>query len=259
MVRKPSAALAPFVRTISIVETHDEATRTLLPDTGMTLGLRYGGFASELNRSAQRLPDASFSGLRRQARIMRTSAGGGVVIARFREAGAAEFLAEPLHELFGTTLDLASVIPASALERIRQQLAEAPSDEARIQLVDDFLLQRRRAHRPDHVVACALAALQQSAGRLRIEPLARRLGLGRDRLEKRFRAAVGTTPKHHASLLRLHRAIQLQRSGRPLSEVALDAGYFDQAHLTRDFRALVGSSPQRFFASAVHTSCGAEP
>src|SRR5690606_1476227 len=106
---RPSAPLAAFVSSVSIVETQEEATRLLLPDTGMTLGLRYGGSAAELNQSEAPLPDASFSGLRRQARIMRTSAGGRAVIVRFREGGAAELFAEPLHELFGTTLDLASV------------------------------------------------------------------------------------------------------------------------------------------------------
>jgi AraC-like DNA-binding protein len=255
VVRKPSAALLPLVQSISIVETRVEATRTLLPDTGMTLGLRYGGAATELNVSDARLPDASLSGLRRQARVMRTSAGGGIVIARFRETGAAHFFTEPLHELFGTTLDLESLIPASELARIRQQLAEAPSDAARIALVDRYLVERRRLHEPDRLVAAAIAAQRQRHGTLRIEALARRVGLGRDRLEKRFRAAVGTTPKHHASLLRLRRALELQRLGHDLSVVALEAGYFDQSHLTREFRRLVGSSPQRFFASAAHSSC----
>jgi AraC-like DNA-binding protein len=252
VVQSPSPSLSRFVRSISIVETLDEATRTLLPDTGMTLGLRYGGAAVELSRSDRHLPDASFSGLRRRARVMRTARGGGVVIARFREAGAAAFFAEPLYELFDTTLDLQDVMPASELERIRQQLAEAGDDAARIALVDAFLVQRRRRHRPDQLVESAVEALRRSHGALRIEALANELGLSRDRLEKRFRAAVGTTPKHHATILRLHRAIDLHRAGRALSDAAVEAGYFDQAHLTHDFAAFVGASPRRFFQSTEH-------
>src|SRR5688572_11972587 len=104
----PRPELAAFVRTFTVVETREEeATRSLLPDSGMVLGIRFGGFARQLDEDANRnLPNASFAGMRASARRMYTSAHAGVVLAAFRTGGAAAFFAEPLHELFGKTAPL---------------------------------------------------------------------------------------------------------------------------------------------------------
>ena len=61
----PRAELAQFVRSFTLIETRYEATRTLLPDTGMVLGIRYGGFARQLDHDRTCcLPDASLAGMR---------------------------------------------------------------------------------------------------------------------------------------------------------------------------------------------------
>ncbi len=87
---------------------------------------------------------------------------------------------------------------------------------------------------------------------MRIAPLARSLDIGQDQLEKRFRRVVGASPKRLASILRLQRALRSFRSGVPLSELAPEAGYYDQAHLTREFRAATGAAPGTFFREVAH-------
>jgi transcriptional regulator GlxA family with amidase domain len=60
-----------------------------------------------------------------------------------------------------------------------------------------------------------------------------------------FQAEIGMTPKAIAQLLRFNRALRLLcQSARPsLSEMALDCGYYDQAHFNRDFRTYCGFTP----------------
>lgn len=251
-VSAPPPELAPYIRSISVVETDAEALRLLVPDTTVNLGLRYRGFARELNRGPDPLPDASLSGLRRGARHMHTSRGGGIVVVAFREAGASAFVDVPLHELFEMTLDVACLWPASSLERVRARLAQATSTAERIALVAAFLLERLGNRRPDPLVQAAVQSLRASHGNLRITFLARELGVSRDRLEKRFRASVGTTPKPYASILRIRRAVELHRPGMRLTELAHAAGFYDQAHFNHDFQAMLGQSPQRFFGSEDH-------
>jgi AraC-like DNA-binding protein len=70
-------------------------------------------------------------------------------------------------------------------------------------------------------------------------------------LQRRLLAAVGHAPKPLQRILRLQRALALGRAaGWDAASLALDAGYADQAHMTREFKALAGSTPARLLGVA---------
>lgn len=248
----PSAALAPFVRELMIVEVGDEVTRLRLPEPGPVLGLRYRGAASLLDDGggATPLPDASLTGPGLTARRMRTSAGGGVVLARFRPGGAAQFFREPLHELRDTTIALGDLVPRADLDRAHARVHEATTDAARATALESLLLARLRDEPPDAVVAAAVHAIAMSRGGMAIRDLARQLAISQDPLEKRFRRAVGMSPKQFARLVRLRAAIEGYRPGVPLGRLAIESGFYDQAHFSRELRALSGQPPGRFLRTA---------
>ena len=247
----PSARLAPFVRCYQVVETSEEAVRTLLPEAGLIVGFRYRGQALQLeDGEARHVPDAVITGLRRSARHMHTSAGGGIVVVKFREVGASAFFAAPLHALFGTSEPLESLVPKADVERAAACIAGASSHGERVAALEDFLLARLTPRPQDAQVQAAAQVLRARRGQVRIDALARSLLLSQDALEKRFRRVVGTSPKQFASLLRLQAAVSAYRPGLGLTELALQAGYYDQAHFTREFRAAMGAPPGRFFGDA---------
>jgi AraC-like DNA-binding protein len=254
---EPCPALAPYVRRFTLIEADAEATRMLLPEPGVVLGFRYAGHARLIEpHGATRLPDFVITGLRPSARRMCTSAGGGIVVAIFREAGAAAFFDLPLHELFGASVGLDTFVPGSELSRLGQQLAAAGTVRERVACVERFLLARLRPRAGDRLVRHAVEALRGSGGSLRVSELARELGIGVDRLEKRFRRTVGASPKQLGSLYRLLRAIHLHRSGLNLTQSALEAGYADQSHFIRGFRAAIGEAPRRFLESSAYCGSG---
>jgi AraC-like DNA-binding protein len=248
----PGAQVAALVRGFTVVETDAEATRTLIPEPGLVLGFRYGGHARQLDGSPGRLPNAVLTGLRTSARRMFTSAGGGVILATFHEAGAAQFLTQPLHELFGESVALDQLLPRAEVERAAARIAAAPDHAARMAIFEQFLLQRRRPGPPDPLVPAAVRAIRESRGSIRVGALAAELGVGIDSLEKRFRHAVGATPKQLASIIRLRHAVESHRPGASLTRLSLEAGYFDQSHFIREFRAIVGLPPTRFFRDVDH-------
>jgi AraC-like DNA-binding protein len=253
----PSAPLAPFVRRFTIVETDAEATRALLPEHGLVFGVRFAGSATLIaGDAATRVADVAVTGMLGATRLMRTSAGGGIVLAMFRETGAARFFAAPLHELFGQTLAADVLVPRAELARLQQRVATARDHAGRVAIVEQFLLARMQPGDPDPLAAAAVHAIRDSHGAIRIADLARTLAITQDPLEKRFRRAVGTSPKHLASLIRLSRVIEAQRqrsrtgtaaSDTSWARLAIAAGYFDQSHFIREFRALTGAPPGRFF------------
>jgi AraC-like DNA-binding protein len=71
-------------------------------------------------------------------------------------------------------------------------------------------------------------------------------GLTRYDLARQFRSAFGTSPYRYSLMRRLDRARAHLRRTRSLADVALAAGFADQAHLTRMFKAAFGVSPARY-------------
>ena len=92
-------------------------------------------------------------------------------------------------------------------------------------------------------VEAALDRLHLAGGRLGAGDLAASLGLGPRQLHRRFARHVGLSPQVYAAVLRFQRAVRLQRRGLGLAAAAHEAGYADQAHMTRAYRRHAGVTP----------------
>jgi transcriptional regulator GlxA family with amidase domain len=104
----------------------------------------------------------------------------------------------------------------------------------------------------DPPIAQCVAWLEREKGRVAIEDLVDASTLGRRQFERRFRDAVGLSPRLFANVLRLRSVFDALEAnpGAGWTDAALAAGYFDQSHLIRDFRRFVGCTPEQFVASA---------
>lgn len=98
----------------------------------------------------------------------------------------------------------------------------------------------------DPLVKRALLLMQQSLDTpLTIAGLATRLGVGRRKLERHFSDALGLSPSEASRMIRLAQArLLLERSDRPVTEIANDTGFADVSHLIRTFRAAEGVTPE---------------
>jgi AraC-like DNA-binding protein len=163
------------------------------------------------------------------------------------------------HMLLGTSMRELStlVVPLEDLlgpeaSLFAEQLFETADWDARFELVESFVRDRVAAARPPSPdVAWAWRRLSETDGRLPIGSLAAELGCSRRHLTARFREQIGPPPKAAARILRFRRAVELlgREDGRTLAELALSCGYYDQAHLNRDFRELAGTSPTSYLRS----------
>jgi AraC-like DNA-binding protein len=156
----------------------------------------------------------------------------------------------PMHTLAHRVVELDDVLGPEA-DRLAERLHDAPTWPARFRILDDTILGRIcNAPEPSPGVSWAYHQLLATAGCIRIGALASELGWSRKRLAARFREEVGLPAKSLARILRFRRALRLleRDDDRSLGEIALDCGYFDQAHLNRDFRLLAGSTPTELLA-----------
>ncbi len=131
-----------------------------------------------------------------------------------------------------------------------EQLQAANGWSRRFDLLDRHLAPRLAAGpKPNPSVAWAWRRLRETAGLLSITELAADIGWSRKHLATQFRDHVGLAPKAVARLMRLGAAVRALDAGGPapeLSGLALDCGYYDQAHFIHDFRRLTGLTPTAY-------------
>ncbi|WP_245231783.1 helix-turn-helix transcriptional regulator [Streptomyces novaecaesareae] len=188
------------------------------------------------------------------ALITHEGAQSGVQIAVHPLAARALF-GLPAGELAGIDVPAEEVLGRLG-PRLREQLQSARDWPERFAVLDAALL---RAARPSGQVppevGWAWRALRRSGGGLPVAALARETGWSARYLRERFRRETGLTPKAAARVMRFDRARHLLATPAPparptrLAELAVHCGYFDQAHLAREFRALAGVAPSAWLAA----------
>ena len=169
----------------------------------------------------------------------------------FTPIGAHLFFAVPMHELSNRVVDIEDVLGRD--RDLVDRLETAATWHARFALLDGVIASKlEKARQPGAEIAWAWRALEQTHGAVRVSMLAETLGRSRRHLLSRFREQIGVGPKTAARIIRFNHAVDLLGRGlhMPLVELAQECAYFDQAHMTREFREFTGTTP-RAFASRV--------
>lgn len=240
---RPCEALSPYV-------AHFWSVRWSLPQPVVVETLPHPTVhvVFEWGRSTE--PRAEVAGVPR-GRFTRELAGEAQVFGvKFRPG-----MFRPLHgravaELTGRVLPTGAVFGAAA-DAWSEAVMGAPDLDAAITASEGFLTPRLPPVAPE------LAALRDLVERMeterslvRAEDAALRLGVDLRTLQRRFRDAVGVSPKWVIGRYRLHEAAERLRGpdAPTLAVLAAELGYFDQAHFARAFKAAVGQAPRRFAA-----------
>jgi AraC-like DNA-binding protein len=172
---------------------------------------------------------------------------GTVIIGlRLRPGWAATVLGAPASEVLDRNVALRDLWGRAA-DAVADPLVEAPSPAARLAAIQRALAERCMRARPADPLALAAVAWLARHPAAPAARLARELGVSPRHLHRRFAAAVGYGPKTFQRVARFQRLLAMgdRQSGARagLGQLALDAGYADQAHMTREVRALAGGTP----------------
>jgi AraC-like DNA-binding protein len=140
---------------------------------------------------------------------------------------------------------------------VGEQLRETAGFAAQCELILAWLLTRLRTVRGAQMARHACAVLRTSRGEDPVGTTARSLGISPRHLRRMITEHVGVGPAEYVRVARFIRATHLiVKPTMTLGQVAHEAGYYDQAHFCRDFRAFAGMSPQEYRGQTISPVAG---
>ncbi len=247
-IHPPSPGLADCVR--SALVTHLPGGRYILPAAlhPVLLVIVRGGIVVLRDDVEVPLPRLALCGGTRGPRDARAEAGTRIVTLSLLPGGVGALFGVPAGALMEEAVDLAEVTDGTVrglLARFVDGLGSALEDSLSGLWVLLEALRRDTAGQPDLWVPLSLLSLPGTA-------LAAQFGLGQRQFERRFRESYGQPLRSYRQQLRCSRLLQaLGAATRPAdgwAEIAVAAGYADQAHLCRDVRRFTGHSPAGLLA-----------
>ncbi|MCI0542827.1 MAG: helix-turn-helix domain-containing protein, partial [Actinobacteria bacterium] len=159
--------------------------------------------------------------------------------------GSRSLLGMPAGELWDWSLELSEVVGATG-DELWERLQHASGWEERFGICDRLLVRLARDDGPAPEMGRAWDLLVASRGGMPVGEIAREVGYSRQHLGQRFRSEFGLSPKLAARILRFDQARRMLAAVAPsvsIAQVAITCGYYDQAHLNRDFADLGGCTP----------------
>ncbi|MER6673418.1 helix-turn-helix domain-containing protein [Streptomyces sp. NPDC000983] len=183
------------------------------------------------------------------------SGAGPVSCVRVRLAPGAgrSLLGVPAVELVGRVAELGR-FPAESARLLDRVLRELPDlDPTQTAALLAGVLPTRPAAGTDPartaLLRAGVDAMRVRVGRTpaQVGAVARELNVSERQLRNLFAEGVGVSPKHFARIDRVHHVLA-HADSTPWAELAASTGYYDQSHMTADFRALMGVAPRPFFA-----------
>lgn len=266
--------LRPHARLAAVIQSYwtlrgvgpPGGVERVVPDGSTELVLHFGESFHRIDgaRGRERQSRALFVGQMTEHVLLEPGLAVDVIGVRFQPGGAGAFVRTPMPELADEIQDLSDV-QSTRDSCLLDRVGELDDTDDRLAVLERELLDRiDPSAGVDPVVAHVAGRLNESGGNCSLDALAAECGLGARQLQRRFRAGVGIGPKLFARITRFQRALSMldgRVHGR-LAELAASCGYFDQAHLIRDFRQLAGITPGRFLTESHELSdhlTGIEP
>jgi AraC-like DNA-binding protein len=167
---------------------------------------------------------------------------------KFNPGGFRPFLNGAASELMDLVVPVKEVFGEEVAE-LDALLTSRRGEEAMIKAANEFFVARAPKRDPAMDLAGRLVAQIFDEPEIKtVDDLVRRVKIGKRSLQRIFNEYVGVHPKWVIRRYRLHELLERFHSGvrLDLARLAVELGYFDQAHLINDFREIVGHSPTEY-------------
>lgn len=252
----PAPALQPFLQKYTgyRMEGYEPGVHRGLPSGLVTFIVSLDAPVDIAQMPDPRLPPSSLtafvSGLHDSPAMIEHDGGQHGVSLDLTPFGVRTLFGMPASELAGIVVSLEDVLGRLGIELV-ERMREASTWQERFAAADLVLSKAMvGTHEPAPEIARAWDVIVDSEGTVEVGAVAKEVGWSRRHLSEKFRAELGISPKVAARVTRFaHSRRMLTAPGRHgLATIAAHCGYYDQAHLTREWNELAGCTPGTWLA-----------
>lgn len=254
----PSFPLSQFIKYFYHYEGY-EAAHTMdrfLPDgnTEIIIDLTDNPqyiYDNESLEKIQACQHAWVSGVRTRAITIPSGNGSRMIIVAFKKGMGHPFYSMPMSELTDQVI-AADLVFGRGFHDLREGLLNAPSIDHMFRLIENFLLRQAgdalHENAPARCIEFVVSNIADGPNLSGFHHLSEQIGYSQKHFIDLFKKRVGVTPGQYLRIMRFQKAVlEIERSGSvQWSEVALESGYYDQAHFIHDFKGFSGFTPNEY-------------
>ncbi len=256
LAHKPLPPLSAFVDLLWLYQGYEVSheKERLMPDGSVELVINLAedcirNYDSRNPEKFETIPGCVISGPRSEFFVIDTAGEAAVAGVHFKPGGAFPFFRVPPCEMADQSVALDAVW-GSASGWLRERVLAAKSPPNKLQTLEQCLLEQLAKPLERH--AAVNFALQQLSAAYPpdISWIVNQVGYSQRRFIELFSGEVGLTPKLFSRVSRFQQVIRAAHAQGEISwvEIALDCGYYDQAHFVHDFQAFAGITPSEYLA-----------
>ncbi|NNE65340.1 MAG: helix-turn-helix transcriptional regulator [Pyrinomonadaceae bacterium] len=187
------------------------------------------------------------SGVRTRPITIPSGAGSRMFVIIFKKGMAHPFFPIPMNELKDNVVQ-AEVLWKDEITLLRERLLEAATADERFVAAEKFLYELLiPTNSPRTFVEYGVSRILSDPTQTRLSRLTEEVGYSKKHFINKFKQDVGVSPKAYLRIMRFQRAIEeIESRDYDWAEIALDCGYYDQAHFINDFRTFSGFTPVEY-------------
>lgn len=208
-------------------------------------------YHNETLQAIQTCRYAWVSGVRTQPITIPSGTGSRMLVVAFKRGKAFAFYPFPVSELTNTVAE-ADLIFGRKFHELREQLLVARSIERMFQVMERFLLQQAGSAIEEEIstrcIDYAVSSIVHRPSLQCLRQLSDEIGYSQKHFIHLFRGQVGVSPKQYLKIMRFQKAVCAIENHEFLSwsQLALERGYYDQAHFIQDFKHFSGFTPHEY-------------
>jgi len=246
----PSDTLKPFVKSYTVITIDRDLTDEVFYPSGyvdLVINVSEGSATTTIDGRTRKMPGVELLGHLTLPSRLTVSKGTSVLIARIYPYAASLFFPNPMSEFTNFATDAYGIF-STAINDFYYRLMDGPSLAGKVKALDRWLTAKlahnERRYKKAHLVGQVCRHICTTGDGFDSAALTNSYGVSERYLQKLFLDRVGIAPSAFFSVYRFNKSLgQVLSSNLPLTSIAYDCGYYDQAHFIKEFRKFTGITP----------------